>query len=91
MTTQQKMDPSDPQIAATPLAGALPDFDFATRHERLAAASLALVWEALHRVRFANMRNARPRLKNGSMPCDGASLPAQIDAFRRWVHTERAA
>jgi len=27
------------------------------------------------------------RLRNGSMPCDGAWPPAKIDVFARWVDT----
>jgi hypothetical protein len=27
------------------------------------------------------------RLRNGSMPCDGAWPPEQIDVFARWVET----
>lgn len=31
------------------------------------------------------------RLENGSMPCDGAWPSAQVDAFRRWVNSGKAA
>ena len=27
------------------------------------------------------------RLRDGTMPCDGAWLPAQIDLFQRWVES----
>ena len=27
------------------------------------------------------------RLRDGTMPCDGAWSPAQIDVFRRWTQT----
>ena len=29
------------------------------------------------------------RLRNGTMPCDGAWPPAQIDLFQRWVESGR--
>src|SRR5262245_195866 len=29
------------------------------------------------------------RLRDGTMPCDGAWPPAQIDVFQRWVESER--
>jgi hypothetical protein len=35
----------------------------------------------------ANAGEILARLANGSMPCDGAWSPAQIDVFRRWTQT----
>ena len=29
------------------------------------------------------------RLRNGTMPCDGAWPPAQVDLFQRWVESGR--
>jgi hypothetical protein len=29
------------------------------------------------------------RLRNGTMPCDGAWPPAQIDLFQRWLESGR--
>jgi hypothetical protein len=31
------------------------------------------------------------RVKNGSMPCDGAWPPEQVQVFERWVHSGMAA
>jgi hypothetical protein len=35
----------------------------------------------------ANAAEILARLANGSMPCDGAWSPDQIDVFRRWTQT----
>jgi hypothetical protein len=31
--------------------------------------------------------NILTRLQNGSMPCDGAWPPAQVEVFQRWVES----
>jgi len=35
----------------------------------------------------AHARDVLERVQNGSMPCDGAWPPEQIEAFERWVDT----
>lgn len=60
MDMQQQSSAPSEQSVTTPLARTLPDYDFLTRHERMVAAPPALVWDALHRVRLADMGIARP-------------------------------
>ena len=36
----------------------------------------------------ANAAGIGERLRNGTMPCDGAWPPEKIDAFSRWAESE---
>lgn len=39
----------------------------------------------------ANAENILERLEDGTMPCDAEWPPAQIELFRRWIDTGKAA